>query len=164
MIALVYISCGLIFHGFHALEAEFLQLNLLYLRPGYHYTPVGHQKTSHGGLVYTLKMKTLQVQGFEVLKIILHQKINTLMTDFQVFRNKNGKMDNFGFSRKGNCRSAVKLAIVTNYNVHHFHAGFVADVKQLQNDLVMKPRRGYVLTHQLTCLQHTPAANQSNPV
>ena len=52
-----YISCGLIFRGFHALEVEFFQLNLLHLRPDCLYTPVGchgKPKTSHGGFAYTL--------------------------------------------------------------------------------------------------------------
>ena len=35
------LSCGLIFRGFHALEVEFFQPNLLHLRPGCHYTPAG---------------------------------------------------------------------------------------------------------------------------
>ena len=52
-----YISCELIFRGFHALEVEFFQFNLLHLRSGCHYTPVGchgMQKTSHGGFAYKL--------------------------------------------------------------------------------------------------------------
>ena len=40
MIVLVH-KFGLIFCGFHTLEVEFFQLNLLHLRPGWHYTPVG---------------------------------------------------------------------------------------------------------------------------
>ena len=42
--------------GFHALEVKFFQFNLLHLRPGRHYTPVGcHEmpKTLHGGFAYT---------------------------------------------------------------------------------------------------------------
>ena len=40
---------------FYVLEVEFFQLNLLHLRPGCHYTPVGFHgmpKTSHGGFAY----------------------------------------------------------------------------------------------------------------
>ena len=33
-------SCGLIFRGFHVLEIEFFQLNLLHLYPCCHYTPL----------------------------------------------------------------------------------------------------------------------------
>ena len=54
-----YISSGLIFRGFRALEVKFFQLNLLHLRPGCHYTPVGCHgmpKSSHGGLVYTVRV------------------------------------------------------------------------------------------------------------
>ena len=50
-------SCGLIFRGFHALEVEFFQLNLLHLRLGCHYTPVGCHgmpKPSHDGFAYEL--------------------------------------------------------------------------------------------------------------
>ena len=50
-------SCELIFSGFHALEVEFFELNLLHLHPGYHYTPVGCHgipKISHGGLIPSL--------------------------------------------------------------------------------------------------------------
>ena len=48
---------GLIFRGFHATEVEFFHLNMLQLRPGCHYTPVGRHgmsKTSHGGFAYTM--------------------------------------------------------------------------------------------------------------
>ena len=50
------ISCGLIFRGFYALEIEFVQLNLLHLRPGCHYTSDGCHgmpKTSHDGFAYS---------------------------------------------------------------------------------------------------------------
>ena len=61
-----YITCGLIFRGFHALDVEFFQLNLLHLRPGCHYTPVrchGMPKTSHGGLAYGL-LRALRLIGY----------------------------------------------------------------------------------------------------
>ena len=54
MIILVH-KFGLIFRGFHALDVEFFQLNLLHLGSGCHYTPVGCHgmpKTSHGGFAY----------------------------------------------------------------------------------------------------------------
>ena len=49
------------FRGFHALEVEFFQLNLLHLRSGCHYTPVGCHgmpKTSHGGFAYSFLLAT----------------------------------------------------------------------------------------------------------
>ena len=64
-----YISCGLIFHAFHALEVEFFQLNLFHLRPGSHYTPVdchGMPKISNGGFAYTQEGK---LKNYAVYKI-----------------------------------------------------------------------------------------------
>ena len=66
MIVYQYISCGLIFRGFHALEVEFFQLNLLHLRPACHYTPVschGIAKASHGGFAYICSSETLTLKN-----------------------------------------------------------------------------------------------------
>ena len=57
-----YISCRLIFRGFHAIEVEFFQLNLLHLPPCYHYTPAGCHgmpKISHGGFAYISNIRIL---------------------------------------------------------------------------------------------------------
>ena len=50
-----HLSIGPNYRGFHDVKVEFVQFNLLHLRPGCHYTPVGHHgrpKTSYSGLVH----------------------------------------------------------------------------------------------------------------
>ena len=69
---------------FLVLEPEFLRLNLFHLRPGCHYTPVGHHempKSSYGGLVvYTklIRRNFKLITSINNMLLILHSSQSNL--------------------------------------------------------------------------------------
>ena len=63
--------------AFMNLEVEFFQLNLLHLRPGCHYTPVGCHgmpKISHGGFAYTFLRHPVDGSS-DVISVVKVRKI-----------------------------------------------------------------------------------------